>query len=126
MHPIFGPDGTALGDSVEHWIMDGARLVALVVFPSFMSGRCRIWFQAEVTLLAWRRATPTYPLRDNRSRHQEPANATSHSQSPASRSPPKGAPCLSGGGTPDFRRGANDNYCYSGRPRTGASGFALA
>jgi hypothetical protein len=88
MHPIFGPDGTALGDSVEHWIMDGARLVALVVFPSFMSGRCRIWFQAEVTLLSWRRATPTSPLRDNRNRHQEPANA--NSQSPASRSPPKG------------------------------------
>jgi hypothetical protein len=45
-HPLFGPDAMALGDSVEHWIMDGARLVALVVFPSYMSGRCRIWVQS--------------------------------------------------------------------------------
>jgi hypothetical protein len=25
-----------------------------------------------------------------------------------------------------FRRGADDNYCYSGCPRTGTSGCALA
>src|SRR6267142_1493690 len=39
---------------------------------------------------------------------------------------PKGAQYHSGGLTPDFERGTDDDFCCSGRPCIGASGRALA